>query len=81
MTHRRFHLHRVADATGISGTGIVGEGVEFTDGTTVMRWRELPEDDPNYIRGVRATTVVYPSVDAVLALHGHNGWSRIDWID
>lgn len=36
---RTFELHRVEDETGISGTGIVAEGVIFGDGTCAMRWR------------------------------------------
>lgn len=76
-----FTLVRDEDVTGLSGTGAVGDGVVFPDGTTAMRWRELPTDHPNYIRGVRATTVVYPNVDAVYALHGHSGATRIVWKD
>ena len=74
---RTFHLQRDEDMSGLSGTGVVAEGVEFDDGTTVVRWREIT--GPNYDRGVRATTVVFPSVEAVEALHGHNGATRIVW--
>lgn len=81
MTHRRFLVARDVDATGLSGTGIVAEGVEFSDGTAVIRWRELPEDSPHYLRGVRATTVVFPSTEAVLALHGHDGATRLVWLE
>ena len=51
--------------------------MEFSDGTAVVRWREVT--GPNYDRGVRATTVVFPNVEAVEALHGHNGATRIVW--
>lgn len=78
---RRFVLQRKADYTGMSGTGDVAEGVEFEDGTCAMRWKELPEDDPNYIRGVRATTVIYSSADSIEALHGHNGFTVVQWVD
>jgi hypothetical protein len=79
--HRRFRLIRNTDITGISGTGIVAEGIRFSDGTAVVRWRELPEGDAGYARGVRATTVIFPSIDAVEALHGHDGATEIDWLD
>ena len=76
---RTFELFRAEDVSGISGTGVVAEGVEFSDGTTVVRWREVT--GPNYDRGVRATTVVFPSAEAVEALHGHGGATRIVWTE
>lgn len=67
---RRFVLNRVEDETGISGTGLVAEGVHFTDGTAVMRW---------------ATEVTsfgfYDSMDSLIKIHGHNGKTKIIWID
>lgn len=36
---RLFQLHRDEDPTGVSGPGIVADGVEFDDGTVVIRWR------------------------------------------
>jgi hypothetical protein len=74
-----FRLIREVDVSGISGVGVVAEGCVFSDGTTVVRWLELDEDNPNYQRGVRATTVVFPSIEAVEALHGHNGATDIEW--
>lgn len=35
---KAFHMIRVADESGVSGTGKVLEGVVFKDGTTVVRW-------------------------------------------
>ena len=67
---RRFQLQRDHDVSGISGTGIVADGVEFPDGTTVIRWR-----------GERQSTVVWPSIEDVEAIHGHGGATRIVWID
>lgn len=66
---RRFHLERDVDVSGISGTGIVAEGIEFTDGTTVIRW----------VTGDHRSTVVWPSIAAVEAIHGHGGATRIVW--
>lgn len=59
---RTFDLVRLQDATGISGTGTVAEGVVFNDGTTAMRW--LTE---------HRSTTVYESAREVLAIHGHGG--------
>ena len=35
---RTFTMYREADESGVSGTGKVLEGCEFTDGTVVCRW-------------------------------------------
>lgn len=72
MTARRFELHRDEDPTGVSGTGIVAEGTEFTDGIVVLHWQtEWPSTVVHYERGMRS----------VVAVHGHSGSTRIVWID
>lgn len=35
----RFELHRDTDVSGVSGVGIVADGVVFPDGTAVLQWR------------------------------------------
>lgn len=75
----RFQLHRHEDVNGLSGTGIVADGVEFPDGTCAMRWREVTGE--HYDRGVRATTVIFANATAVEALHGHNGATQLVWLD
>lgn len=67
---RLFTLHREVDRSGISGTGIVAQGVEFDDGTCVMRWTTK-----------YASTAIYPSAIELIAIHGHDGSSRIVWDD
>lgn len=67
---RRFQLHRDVDVSGVSGTGVVADGVAFDDGVTVVHWR-----------GERRSTVVWPSVDDVEVIHGHGGATRLVWID
>lgn len=66
---KRFVLRREVDVSGISGTGLVAEGVQFSDGTCVIRWC-----------GERASTVVWPSLDDVIAIHGHGGATQIEWV-
>jgi len=68
---QRFHLERDIDETGVSGTGLVAEGVQFRDGVVAMRWCVNP---------ARSTTV-YESVEHVLAIHGHDGKTRVTWVD
>lgn len=72
MTARRFVLHRDEDPTGVSGTGVVAEGIEFTDGIVVLHWvTEWPSTVVHYERGMRS----------VVAVHGHGGSTRIVWLD
>lgn len=66
----RFHLARDVDVSGVSGVGVVADGIEFPDGTCVIRWR-----------GERQSTVVWPSIADVEAIHGHGGATRIMWDD
>lgn len=69
---RRFKLVRHEDVTGLSGTGHVGDGVQFDNDVVVLRWRtEWPTSVVFYDRGV----------ESVEALHGHGGRTRIEWID
>lgn len=67
---RTFVLQRDVDVTGISGTGGVAEGVQFTDGTVVIRWRSI-----------YPSTVLWPDIDAALAIHGHDGKTQVIWSD
>lgn len=39
---RTFTVERGHDESGISGTGVVMEGVEFSDGRVVIRWNTDP---------------------------------------
>lgn len=68
--HRRFVLQRDEDETGISGTGIVVEGVEFSDGRVAYRWMSEHRTDQ-----------LADSMEKVEIVHGHNGKTRIVWID
>lgn len=67
---RTFILYRVTDVSGISGTGVVAEGVQFSDGVCVCRWMTST-----------ATTTVYDSIQDVESIHGHDGATRIIFED
>lgn len=66
-----FQLHRTEDISGISGTGTVAEGVQFTDGTVAVRW--LNKD-------IRPTTVIHDDIESVITLHGHGGATQVVWL-
>jgi len=67
---RSFLLVRSCDVSGVSGTGIVAEGVEFTDGTVVLHWLRRPHG-----------TGLYASLDDMLEVHGHGGSTCVRWIE
>ena len=66
----RFYLRRDADITGISGTGIVAEGVQFSNGWVALTW--LTE---------HTSVVFYPSIADVYHIHGHDGSTAVVWVD
>jgi hypothetical protein len=78
---RRFQLVRTVDVTGISGVGPVAEGIEFSDGSVVLRWLAPYIAATHRERGVKPTTVLHEDTNSVIALHGHNGSSEIVWLD
>lgn len=76
---RTFTLVRTIDVSGISGTGTVAEGVEFSDGTVAVRWLIDGVSEVNRERGVGPTTVVHSDIRSVEALHGHGGATQVVW--
>jgi hypothetical protein len=67
---RRFVLIRHDDPSGVSGTGVVADGIEFADGSVAMRWIS---DTPS--------TAIYAAIADVQRIHGHGGTTEIAWID
>lgn len=64
---RPFLLVRHHDVSGVSGTGYVAEGVEWTDGSASVRWF-----------GDHTCTAFFPNgVDAIRAVHGHGHATEI----
>jgi hypothetical protein len=57
-----FELQRKVDVSGISGTGIVAEGVEFPNGKVLIKWL-----------GDRPSLVLWQSIEHAQGVHGHNG--------
>lgn len=65
---RTFKLIRSEDVSGVSGTGVVAEGVVFHDGQVVLSWF-----------GRHHTLEVAPNVETVLEIHGHQGRTVIEY--
>ena len=66
---RTFTLQRDVDISGISGTGKVAEGIEFSNGKVAVQW----------VVGEHQSTVVWDNIESVEAIHGHNGATKIVW--
>jgi hypothetical protein len=64
---KTFKLVRDEDVSGVSGTGVVAEGVQFDDGQCVLWW-------PNF-----GTIGMYSSAGVLEAVHGHEGRTRIEY--
>jgi hypothetical protein len=67
---RRFVLRRVEDVTGVSGPGVIAEGIEFARGRVVLDWRTATPG-----------TTIFDSIEDMLAVHGHAGKTVVEWID
>lgn len=69
-TARRFVLNRETDVTGTSGTGVVAEGVEFSDGHCVLHWLTQ-----------FSSVAVYANMATLERIHGHEGSTKVRWVD
>lgn len=66
---KAFVLVRTEDESGVSGTGVVAEGVQFSSGKCVIAW----------VTEFRSVAV-YDSIEDIVAIHGHNGKTTIEEI-
>lgn len=57
---RSFTLRREEDVSGVSGTGIVLEGMLFTTGVVVVHWLTPPP---------RGSIAIFDSLDQLLSIH------------
>ena len=70
MPGRRFWLVREEDVSGVSGTGVVAEGIEFSNGQAVLSW---------LVGG--GSLGVYSSINSLVKIHGHGGATQVVWAD
>ncbi len=69
MTIRIGVIRRHEDVHGVSGTGVVAEVIEFSDGSAVARWL-----------GKDAMSNVAAGVKNITNVHGHGGKMEIEWL-
>jgi hypothetical protein len=67
---RIFHLHRDEDASGVSGVGVVAEGVIMSSTKVILSWLTIHK-----------SIAVYDSLAELMAIHGHDGRTRLVWDD
>lgn len=63
---RIFNLVRFEDESGVSGSGVVAEGIEFTNKKVVLTWLT---DRPSVCN--------YDDIDHVESIHGHSGKTKV----
>ena len=59
---KEFHLVRLEDETGVSGTGIVARGVVLPSGAVCMEWVTF-----------HSSICLYKNLADIEQIHGHNG--------
>lgn len=67
---RRFALVRQQDVTGVSGTGTVAVGCQFENLRVAMSWLTTPGSE-----------AFYQSIADVESIHGHDGATKVVWLD
>ena len=67
---RRFTLLRLEDESGVSGTGTVAEGCQFSNGLGALTW----------CRDLTSMTWGH-SIEDLDAIHSHGGKTLVVWVD
>jgi hypothetical protein len=63
---KMFILNRLIDDSGVSGTGIIAEGVQFDDGRCVLRWKTS-----------KSSIAIYNNIQDLKDIHGHGNHTII----
>jgi hypothetical protein len=56
--------------TGVSGTGLIAQGIEFDSGRCVIEW----------LTSINSIAI-YQSIDDVIAIHGHEGKTIVTYVN
>ena len=71
MTQRQRNREQgTASAGPGEGTGVVAEGVVFATGKVVLSWCSEYH-----------SVTMYDAIVDLVAIHGHQGSTRVDWLD
>ena len=81
MAAKVFYLVRIEDETGVSGTGIVAEGVRWTDGSCSLRFVSRTPGFINF-EGVPEDAEIQRAGERhVRTVHGHRGKTKLVWAE
>lgn len=83
---RQFVLYRYKDVSGVSGEGVVAEGIKFPNGQVALRWyakngnmqRKRAKDAGFRFQG---SISIFQSVEEIIEIHGHKGSTEVLYID
>lgn len=87
---RQFVLYRHKDISGVSGEGVVAEGIVFANGQVALRWyaktsnmrkkivRQRTEDNSFRFQG---SISIFQSIDEIIEIHGHQGNTEALYLD
>lgn len=76
-----FVIKRKEDVTGISGVGIVGEGVVFSDGWGVTHWLDRPPMNEPKTEIWHKPWYRRRGPDPFTKISGHGGKTVLVWVD
>lgn len=65
---KKFWFQRITDISGTSGTGIVAEGIVFSNGWAAVHWLTALD-----------SVAIYPSLEVCEQIHSHGGATKIIW--
>lgn len=68
---REYYLQRNEDFSGVSGTGIVAQGIILPSGKCVHEWSN------SYVQSMN----IYPNIKAVEHIHGHEGRTIVKFVE
>lgn len=67
---KRFQVFRTADVSGVSGTGLIAEGCEMSNGRVLMQWL-TPYQSVSF----------FDNIKSLETIHGHGGNTQVKWVD
>lgn len=67
---RRFNVYRTTDVSGVSGTGLIAEGCEMSNGRVLMQWL-TPYQSVSF----------FDNIKSLETIHGHGGNTVVKWVD
>jgi hypothetical protein len=78
---RRFYLVRCNDLSGVSGCGVVAEGIEWSDGSATMHWLGEHASHDSQANSLNSKSEMVSGIDVMRLRHEHSGNGFIVYAD